>query len=228
MPLLFGLLLTTSALAERTEPMRRDGDYRPFPQPEPGYVTDHAQLLTPRQKERIERLLWQAESRTGTEIAVVTIGSIRDYPEVQARSIEAFARKLFDAYGIGNMPANDGVLLLVARHDRQARIELGAGYGRSMDATAHRIMDRTILPCFRKGDYAQGIDRGIEAILREFAGVRILNAWHVLAALLLALALGGIAFSMFKNGKGDDGAGIGGVYEAVCVGGRGVAILSVP
>ena len=193
--------LAVPAAAERVEPMRRDGDYRPFPHPGPGYVTDHAGLLSPREMERIQRLLWQAESQTGTEIIVVIISSRRDYPGVEASSIEAFARRLFDAYGVGNLPANDGVLLLVAHQDREARIELGAGYGRRREAEARRIMDRTIVPHFRQGEYAKGIDRGVQALLREFAGLRIITPWHVLAAVLVALLLGGVAYSLFKRGK---------------------------
>ena len=49
------------------------------------------------------------------------------YLETPNESIEAFATALFNTYGIGNMPKNNGVLLLVAVRDRKARIELGSG-----------------------------------------------------------------------------------------------------
>ena len=70
------------------------------------------------------------------------------------------------------MPANDGVLLLVARQDRKARIELGAGYGKSRDADAARIMERSILPHFRDDDYGEGITEGVRAIAAELASLR--------------------------------------------------------
>ncbi|MBM4037254.1 MAG: TPM domain-containing protein [Planctomycetes bacterium] len=176
-------------------------DYSPFPNPDAGYVTDLAGLLTADEEERIERWLWQTESRAGVEIAVVTIGSIRDYRDAPNQSIEAFARGLFDAYGIGNMPRNNGVLLLVARNDRKVRIELGAGYGHARDGDAARIVNDVIVPRFKKDDYAGGITDGVRAILREFAGVRIGWNWKLIGLLIAIPVVGLIAYSLFRSGK---------------------------
>jgi uncharacterized protein len=195
------LLLAGTAFAQRSEPMRQGIDYGPYPFPDAGYVTDIAGLLPKDEEERIEHLLWQVESNRKVEIIVVTIRSMADYPGVKASSIEEFARKLFDTYGIGNMPANNGVLLLVAANDRKARIELGAAYGHGRDADAERIMDREILPRFRQGKYASGITKGVDAIIRDLAGIYILKPWHAVAtgAILLSLIL--VAVSLFRRGK---------------------------
>jgi len=48
-------------------------DYWPFPNPDSGYVSDHATLLGLKKEEEIERWLWQIESKTGVEIIVITI-----------------------------------------------------------------------------------------------------------------------------------------------------------
>ena len=80
-------------------------------------------MLTASQIDALNSYCYTAEKRTGVEVVVVTINSIHDYPGTVNDAIESFARGLFDAYGIGNMPKNDGVLLLVCRADRQARIE---------------------------------------------------------------------------------------------------------
>jgi len=176
-------------------------DYSPFPAPDAGYVTDTADLLTLDEEERIEQWLWQTESRTGVEIIVVTIASIRDYPGAPASSIEAFAKGLFDKYGIGNMPENNGVLLLVAVRDRKARIELGAGYGRSRDADALAIMNKEILPSFRQEDYAAGITNGVKGIMLEFAGVRAGLNWPLIIVAAAIPVVGLIAVSLFRNGK---------------------------
>ncbi|MBI4833119.1 MAG: TPM domain-containing protein [Candidatus Lindowbacteria bacterium] len=176
-------------------------DYSPFPNPDAGYVTDKANLLTQEQEEGIERWLWQTESRTGVEIIVVTINSMNDYPGAPNSSIEAFAQGLFNAYGIGNMPANKGVLLLVAANDRRARIGLGAGYGRPGDSTAQRIMDKKILPAFRWDNYPEGITNGVKAIMLEFAGVRVGYNWPLILVGVSIPVVGLIAFSLFKSGK---------------------------
>lgn len=189
-------LLSLGSLAEA-----KGRSYAPFPDPDAGYVTDRAGLLTPEQERQIERLLGQTEERRGVEIIVVTIRSMKDYPGTPNRSIEEFARALFNAYGIGNRPKNDGVLLLVAAQDRQAKIELGAGYGRTRDKDADRIMASKIVPRFRRGQYAEGVTGGVEALVKEFGGMRLLPGW-------LPWAVGGaivvsipVTVSLFRNGK---------------------------
>ena len=152
---------------------RAGKDYAPFPQPDAGYVTDLADLLTDEQEQKLERRLLHTETKTKVEIIVILIKSIKDYPGIPNKSIEEFATALFNKYGIGNLPKNDGVLLLIARKDRKARIELGAGYGRKRDADAAEIMQDAILPAFKKNRYAEGVTKGVSEIIREFAGIRI-------------------------------------------------------
>jgi uncharacterized protein len=175
--------------------------YAPYPAPDAGYVTDLADLLSPDKEERIERWLWQVEARSGVEVAVVTIYSIQDYPGTANLSIESFARQLFDTYGIGNMPENNGVLLLVAVKDRKARIELGAGYGNLRDRDARRIMDDEIVPYFKKSDYAGGITNGVREIIGEFAGCRVGIPWSLIILIAALPVVIAIAFSLFKSGK---------------------------
>ena len=71
-------------------------DYAPYPQPDHGYVTDIADVLTAEEEERLEQWLIQTEQGTKTEIIVVTIRSLNDYPGSSNRSIEEFAKGLFN------------------------------------------------------------------------------------------------------------------------------------
>jgi len=186
------LLLLAAAAAAK--------DSAPYPAPGAGYVTDAAGVLTTAQEERIEQWLLDVEKQSGTEIIVVTIESIHDDPGTDDESIESFARGLFDRWGIGNMPRNDGILLLVAVRDRKARIELGAGYA-ARDADAERIMQSVIVPRFRKGDYAGGITRGVEAIVNEFTAVHIGIPWALVLIPAAGLACALIGISLLANGK---------------------------
>lgn len=176
-------------------------DYSPFPDPDAGYVTDVANLLSSEQQEQLERWLLTTERSSGVEIVVVTIQSIKDYPGAPNRNIEEFARALFDAYGIGNMPKNNGVLLLVAAGDRQARIELGAGYRDARNRQATRIMRRTIIPRFREGKYAEGVIKGTRALMSEFGGVVLIPRWIRWALMGSIIVLIPVAISLFRNGK---------------------------
>lgn len=176
-------------------------DYGPYPQPDHGYVTDLAGVLTDRQQERLEKWLIQTEQRTKTEIIVVTIPSLHDYPGSSNSSIEEFAKGLFNKWGIGNQPKNDGILLLVSIGDRKARIELGAGYPASRDADANRIMQNTIVPEFRKGNYAAGIEKGVKEIIAEFTDYRVGINWLLVVYPALILVAAVVAISLFRSGR---------------------------
>jgi uncharacterized protein len=180
---------------------RAEKDYSPFPQPDAGYITDKANVLGKKVENRIERWLWEIEKKTKVEIIVVTILSIKEFEGTPNDSIEEFTTALFNKYGIGNLPANNGVLLLVSVGDRKARIELGASYGHARDADAQRIMNGIIVPKFKNADYAGGITEGVKAIAKEFANVRIGKNWTLIILLISLPVLGIVAYSLFKNGK---------------------------
>lgn len=176
-------------------------DYAPYPQPDHGYVTDIAHVLTAQEEERLEQWLIQTEQGTKTEIIVVTIRSLQDYPGSSNSSIEEFAKGLFNTWGIGNKPKNDGILLLVSVGDRKARIELGAGYPASRDTDANRIMQNTIVPEFRKGNYAAGIEKGVKAIIVEFTDYRVGVNWRLVMYPVLILIAVIVAISLFRSGR---------------------------
>ena len=209
------MLLAILALARASE----SAQHAPYPAPDSGYVTDLAGVLSADQQERIERWLWQVEQQTKVEIAVVTIQSLADYPRTDNGSIEAFGRGLFNTWGIGNKPKNDGVLLLVCVGDRRVRIQPGAGYGTSRRDAAQRIIDRQILPRFREDDHAGGIEAGVKAIVHEFAGVRIGWNWPLMV-MMAAIPIGIVlAVSLFRSGKRG--------WGWICVGAVVILILAV-
>lgn len=181
-------------------PGRGAGACAQYPKPDSGYVTDLADLLTPQQEKRIQHSLGDAERRTGVEVAVVTISSVHDYARTDNASIETFAKGLFDAFGVGNLPDNKGVLLLIAARDRQVRIELGAGHGNMRDAGARRIIDGTIVPRFKAGRYGDGITEGVEAILLTIADVRIGLNWPLIFVLIAIPVVGAVAISLSWSG----------------------------
>lgn len=59
---------------------------------------------------------------------------------------------------------NTGILLLVSKNDRKARIERGAGWGRREDALCQQIMDEHIIFHFKQGQVSEGIVAGVEAL----------------------------------------------------------------
>ncbi len=129
-----------------------------FPQPQ-GYVSDFAGLLSASGKNRLETQLSLVEKETGAEIAVVTVKSL------DGMSIEEYASRLFEKWGIGKKGKDNGVLFLTASDERKVRIEVGYGLEAVItDARAGRILDNEVLPAYKRGDYEAGIIAGINAI----------------------------------------------------------------
>ena len=128
------------------------------------FIQDYAGLIEPDETGEIGKFQKQAFQVYDTPILVVTINRMRDY--MSPRPIEEFARKWFDAWEIGTLGnegggSNKGILLLVSRADRKARIELGADWGHLWDQHCQRIMDREIIPEFKKSRYSEGIAAGV-------------------------------------------------------------------
>jgi uncharacterized protein len=147
---------------------------RPAPR---DFLCDHARLVDAADAGRIRDVCNRLLSDTATPIVVVTIDSMAEHGGEGLR-IETFATLLYDQWQVGQEKLdgrdwNLGVLLLVSRSDRRARIELGAGFGRRQDAECRRIMDEEIVPRFKQGDDSSGILAGVESLdrmVRRFVG----------------------------------------------------------
>lgn len=140
-----------------------------YPEADDLYVNDYAQLLTPEDAAGIRTLFTTLRSDWGIEAVVLTINTFRKY-ETQDTTLEGFATNLFNAWGIGNKEKNNGVLILVAVNDRKMRIELGAGYSKSMDWKMKSVIDEFMLPQFKRNNYSRGIYQGARAIISQLTG----------------------------------------------------------
>jgi len=86
-------------------------------------------------------------------------------------AIEQYAIRVVDAWKLGRAEPDDGALLLVAVQDRALRIEVGRGLeGALTDLAANRIIDETITPRFREGDFAGGISAGVDRMIQVIDG----------------------------------------------------------
>lgn len=132
------------------------------------FILDKADMITPEDEKKIKESNDRLLTETATPIIVVTIESMAKYGGENA-TIEEFARTLFDQWEIGqamlqNKPHDRGILLLVSRDDRAARIELGTGWGLGYDRNATWIMENRIIPLFKDGKFSQGIVAGVTGL----------------------------------------------------------------
>jgi uncharacterized protein len=128
-------------------------------------VTDLTATLTPAQRDMLERRLADFEKRKGSQIAVLLV------PSTAPEAIEQYSIRVAEAWKLGRKGVDDGVLLLVAKNDRKLRIEVGYGLeGVVPDAVAKRVIAETISPHFKRGDFAGGIEAGVDQLIRIVDG----------------------------------------------------------
>ncbi|UXY13687.1 YgcG family protein [Chitiniphilus purpureus] len=128
-------------------------------------VTDLTGTLSTEQQAALDARLAGLERGHGSQLAILLV------PSTQPETIEQYAIRVAEQWRLGRKGVDDGVLLLVAKNDRRVRIEVGYGLeGALTDATASRIIRETILPAFRHGDFAGGIQAGTERIALIIGG----------------------------------------------------------
>lgn len=124
-----------------------------------GRIVDEANLLTPQQRAELNAQLADLEETSTDQVVVVTLNSLQGYP------IEDYGYQLGRHWGIGQKDEDNGVLLIVAPNERKVRIEVGRGLEPIMtDAMSSLIVHNAILPQFRQGNFAAGIEAGVRDI----------------------------------------------------------------
>jgi len=145
-----GLVLATSFATLAVEP--------PVPTAR-GFVTDLAGVVPADAQRRMTRTIQALKDQTGSEIAVLTV------PSTEPLDDFTYAMKVADAWKVGARGEDTGVLILVATQDRKLRILTGYGVeGVLPDGLVGRIQDREMMPAFREGRIAEGLERGVTAI----------------------------------------------------------------
>jgi uncharacterized protein len=125
-----------------------------------GRVVDAANMLPADREQALTRQLEALEREAGPQFVVVTV------PSLGGRTIEELGVDLGRRWGIGDRRRHDGVLLIVAPNEREVRIEVGYGLEASLrDERCREIIDRDMLPRFRRGDFEGGIEAGSAAII---------------------------------------------------------------
>jgi len=125
-----------------------------------GHIVDSTGTLSPDAMSSLEQKLAAFEQRKGSQVAVLLVRTTA--PE----AIEPYALRVAEQWGIGRSRVDDGAVLVVALDDRRMRFEVGYGLeGAVPDALARRIIAETIAPRFYEGDFAGGLNAGLDALI---------------------------------------------------------------
>ncbi len=128
-------------------------------------VQDLTGTLTAGQQAALEEKLTAFQVRKGTQVALLII------PTTEPEDIAQFGVRLAEAWKIGRKGVDDGAILIVAKDDRAMRIEVQYGLeGVLTDVTSSRILNDTIAPLFKQGDYFGGVNAGLDQMLKVIDG----------------------------------------------------------
>jgi len=133
-----------------------------------GRVVDQTGTLSSGDIAGLTQKLKDLETRKGSQIAVLIV------PTTQPEDIAQFSIRVAEAWKIGRKKVDDGALLVVAKNDHKLRIEVGYGLeGALTDVTSRRIIDEIIAPRFRSGDFAGGINAGVDRMIAVANGEQL-------------------------------------------------------
>jgi uncharacterized protein len=141
-----------------------------FPRPR-GLVNDFAGVIPPAYEKKIRSVTAELLEKTAVPVVVVTM------PDIGGAEYNAYANRLYRAWGIGKKGEDRGVLVFITVKERKMRIETGYGVeGVLPDGLVGEIRDRYMVPFLKQDKYGEGILKGtlaLSRVLAEDSGVQL-------------------------------------------------------
>ena len=128
-------------------------------------INDEAHIFSQNERDELLNLVQNFEQNSTTQIAIVTLNSLK------SRSIEELSLEIARGYKLGQKEDNNGVLLVVAPNEKKVRIEVGYGLeGVLTDAISSQIINSVMIPEFKNGKMSEGVKEGVLAIIKVASG----------------------------------------------------------
>lgn len=142
------------------------GKAETLPSKPAGYFNDYAGIVDRATVLRLNEELAQFERDTSNQILVAI------YRTMQSESSVAdYTQRIAKTWSVGQAGRNNGAVLFVFLENRQMFIQTGYGLeGALPDATCFDITHNIIAPRFKTGDYAGGLEAGVNAMLQAVRG----------------------------------------------------------
>ena len=131
-------------------------------------VIDQTATLSEPQKAALSSKLESIEKTNGAQIVILIV------PTARPEDIASFAQRVASNWKLGRKEVGDGLLLTVAKNDRDVNIQVAATLqGAIPDVTAGRIIREQILPAFKAGDFAGGLNVAVNKLGALVAGEKL-------------------------------------------------------
>lgn len=136
------------------------------------FLSDRAIVLSIEEVKTINKAAAEIKEATGVSVMVVTIRSVEFMGGSVKVGIEEYARGLVNNWNAANPRGQKDVLLLWARDDERAWVQLGSAWPKTQEVSARAITESVIMPLMKQGSYGQGLLAGVKSlggmVTREF------------------------------------------------------------
>jgi uncharacterized protein len=133
-----------------------------------GRVIDQTATLTSEQAKALSDKLAALERDRGAQVVILIV------PTARPEDVFSFAQRVASSWKIGRKDVGDGIVIVVAKNDRDVNIQVAATLeGAIPDVVAGRIINEQIVPAFRAGDFAGGLNRAVDTIAKLVAGEKL-------------------------------------------------------
>ncbi len=123
-------------------------------------VQDYANVFSTVEEDSLTNFILNYEKLTTNEICVMTIDSL----PANTKALR-HATNIAQNLGIGKADKNNGLLLLIAKSDRQ--VAFATGYGTELiltDSVCYHLIESTLIPNFKNKLYYNGVRQVLDSI----------------------------------------------------------------
>ena len=126
------------------------------------FVNDFADCMDSADEQKICELGGALREKTTAEVVIVTVNT------TDGEEISDYTTNLAREWGIGDKEKNNGVLILLAREDREVFVAVGYGLeGALPDSKTGRILDNYAVPYFKNDNFSLGLLETYKSVVNE-------------------------------------------------------------
>ena len=133
-------------------------------------VNDFANVIDAQSEQALESLILSLERASGDAVVVATIDTYQPHGDLREYAVKMFEN---GGRGIGRAGKDNGVLIVLAKNDREVRIEVGYDLEQFItDGFAGETSRQYMAPEFRRGNYGAGLLAGTSRVIARIAEAR--------------------------------------------------------
>lgn len=126
-------------------------------------VVDEAGFLTDSEEQDLGQLAYEIYTHQGPQITILTVNDMQGFP------IEEFSIRVAEKWQLGTKEKGNGLLIIIAKAERQMRIEVGEGIeGEITDYESNQYIRGTLAPAFKEGKFHDGLRLVMQDVAKKF------------------------------------------------------------